>query len=101
MAQRDIDIKLHAEHTIAQVERVALFTFQIRITLADKHRVAVVKIRIQVPDTRTPDTHVVSTAQVLCLTDLDAHGYRRNKVVITGTEIRFRSDGSCQILHIL
>ena len=39
-------------------------SFQIRITLADKHRVAVVKIRIQVPDTRTPDTHVVSLSLI-------------------------------------
>ena len=60
MAQRHIDIELRTKIAIRQVERMAFFTFQVRVTLGDKHRIQIIKIRIQIPDARTPDTHIIT-----------------------------------------
>ena len=43
---------------------MALLTVQFRITLTDVGGVGIIQIRIQVPDSRTIDTHVVAQAQI-------------------------------------
>ena len=67
MTQRKIDVELGRKTAVRQVERMALLTLQIRISLTDKHRILIIEIRIQIPDTRTPDTHIISTTQILRL----------------------------------
>ena len=57
---RDIDVELLCEVTVTQVESMALLAVQLRITLADVGGVRIIQIRIQRPDSRTIDTHVVS-----------------------------------------
>ena len=67
MTQRKIDVELGRKTTVRQVEQMTLLTLQIRISLTDKHRILIIEIRIQIPDTRTPDTHIISTTQILRL----------------------------------
>ena len=67
MTQRKIDVELGRKTAVRQVERMTLLTLQVRISLTDKHRILIIEIRIQIPDTRTPDTHIISTTQILRL----------------------------------
>ena len=67
MTQRKIDVELGRKTAVRQVERMTLLTLQVRISLIDKHRILIIEIRIQIPDTRTPDTHIISTTQILRL----------------------------------
>ena len=71
MAQRKVDIEFRREIAIRQIERMAFLTLQVRITLINKHRILIVKVRIQVPDSRSPNTHIISSTQVLRLSKLD------------------------------
>ena len=71
MAQRKVDIEFRREIAIRQIERMAFLTLQIRIPLADKHRILIIEIRIQIPDSWTPDAHIISTTQILRLSKLD------------------------------
>ena len=67
MTQRKIDIELGRKTAVRQVERMTFLTLQVRISLINKHRILIIEIRIQIPDTRTPDTHIISTTQILHL----------------------------------
>ena len=67
MTQRKIDVELGRKTAVRQVERMTLLTLQVRISLTDKHRILIIEIRLQIPDTRTPDTHIISTTQILRL----------------------------------
>ena len=60
-------VELGRKTAVRQVERMTLLTLQVRISLTDKHRILIIEIRIQIPDTRTPDTHIISTTQILRL----------------------------------
>ena len=71
MAQRKVDIEFRREIAIRQIERMAFLTLQVRITLINKHRILIVKVRIQVPDSRSPNTHIISSTQILRLSKLD------------------------------
>ena len=66
---------------------MTLLTLQFRITLTDEHRVTIIKIRIQIPNTRTIDTHIISTTQCLRLSQLNTHRYRRYQIIIAHFEI--------------
>ena len=68
MAQREIDVELGGETAVRQIKRMTLLTLQVRISLIDKHRILIIEIRIQVPNARSPDTHIISAAEVLRLT---------------------------------
>ncbi len=71
---------------------MTFLTLQIRITLTDKHRVLIVKIRVQVPDTRTPDTHIITGTYVLRFADLHPQRDGRHQVTEIGMEILSRTD---------
>ena len=60
---------------------MALLTVQFRITLTDVGGVGIIQIRIQVPDSRTIDTHVVAQAQIGHIRQLVADGGGRHYVV--------------------
>ena len=45
MAQRKVDIEFRREIAIRQIERMAFLTLQVRITLINKHRILIVKVR--------------------------------------------------------
>ena len=77
---------------------MALLTVQLRITPADVGWVGIVQIRIQRPDTRTVDTHVVPQAQVGHIRQLIADGGGRHYVVKVLCEVLAAPH---QILHIL
>ena len=64
MAQRKVDIEFRREIAIRQIERMAFLTLQVRITLINKHRILIVKVRIQVPDSRSPNTHIISLSLI-------------------------------------
>ena len=61
MTQCYINVKLSCKTTITQIECMTLLTLQFRVTLSDEHRISVIKIRIQIPDTRPINTHIVSS----------------------------------------
>ena len=46
VTQRDIHVKLSTETAVSHIERMTFLTLQVRITLTDKHRVLIVKIRV-------------------------------------------------------
>ena len=98
MTQRKINIELGCKTAIRQIERMTLFTFQIRISLIDKHRILIIEIRIQVPDTRTPNTHIISTTKILGLTEFYTQRNRRDQIAKIRAKILARTD---QILHFL
>ena len=77
---------------------MALLTVQLRITLADIGGVRIIQIRIQRPDSRTIDTHVVSQTQIGHIRQLVADGSGRHYVVKVLCEILTAAH---QILHIL
>ena len=60
IAQTCIYTELLCKLTKVEVHIITLFRIQIRITLRDTLRVDVIQIRIQIPDPRTLDTHIVS-----------------------------------------
>ena len=91
MAQRNIDIEFGTEIAICNIKSMTFLTLQIRISLTDKHRVLIVKIRIQVPDSRTPDTHIITCAQILRLTDFHPQRDRRNQVTVVRMKILTRT----------
>ena len=98
VAGRDIDIELLCEVTVTQVESMALLTVQLRITLADIGGVRIIQIRIQRPDSRTIDTHVVPQTQIGHIRQLVADRSGRHYVVEVLCEILTAAH---QILHIL
>ena len=97
IAEVGIDIELRREGTEGQSQRVRLLCFQIRITITDAGRVASVSERIQIPDTRTTDSHVIGGSQCLGLSQLVREHHRRNNVIKAGIEILL---GHLVILHI-
>ena len=77
---------------------MALLTVQLRITLADIGGVRIIQIRIQRPDSRTIDTHVVPQTQIGHIRQLVADRSGRHYVVEVLCEILTAAH---QILHIL
>ena len=61
IVQRHINIKLLRKITITNIERMALFAFQRWISLTYIRWISIIQIRIQVPDTWSPDTPVSYT----------------------------------------
>ena len=70
---------------------MTFLTLQIRIPLADKHRILIIEIRIQIPDSWTPDAHIISTTQILRLAKLYAQRNRRNQIAEIRIEILSRT----------
>ena len=101
MAQRHIDIELRTKIAIRQVERMAFFTFQVRVTLGDKHRIQIIKIRIQIPDARTPDTHIITCTHILSLAELHAKRDGWHQVAEVRVKILTRSNDIFHPLHSL
>ena len=98
MTQRKIDVELGRKTAVRQVERMTLLTLQVRISLIDKHRILIIEIRIQIPDTRTPDAHIISTTQILRLAKLYAQRNGRNQITKIRMKVLTRPH---QILHLL
>ena len=77
---------------------MTLFTVEVRVTLTDISRIAIIQIRIQRPDSRTIDTHVVPQTQIGHIRQLVADRSGRHYVVEVLCEILAAAH---QILHIL
>ena len=98
MTQRKIDVELGRKTAVRQVERMTFLTLQVRISLINKHRILIIEIRIQIPDTRTPDTHIISTTQILRLAKLYTQRNGRNQITKIRIKVLARTH---QILHFL
>ena len=77
---------------------MALFTIEVRVTLADVSRITIIKIRIQVPNTRTVNTHIITKTQVRHIRQLIADTCRRHHIIKVLVEIITSSQ---QIFHFL
>ena len=76
---------------------MAVFAFQLRISLREAGRIAVVKIRIQIPYPRTVDTHVIPQPEIRQVSQFPSQRSRRYYVIIVFPEI-FSSPQ--QVLHV-
>ena len=81
IAQGKVDIELRCEIAVTEVERMTFLTLKMRITLIDIGGRRVVEVRIEIPDARTVDAHVVAYAQVRCLRQFIANAGRGHKIV--------------------
>ena len=77
----DIYIKFLRETTESNTKRMGLFTFQIRITVTDRSRVAGVSKRIQKPNTRPADTHIIRCPQTLSRSQLVREHQGWNQII--------------------
>ena len=98
VAGGEVHIELLREAAVAQVERVVLLAVQVRIAPADGRRVAVVQIRVQVPDARTVNTHIIPHAHVGEVAHFPPHRCRGDHVVKVLAEVLAPSQ---QILDVL
>ena len=77
----DIYIKFLRETTESNTKRMGLFTFQIRITVTDRSGVAGVSKRIQKPNTRPTDTHIIRCPQTLSRSQLVREHQGWNQII--------------------
>ena len=64
-----VNAEFLGEHTIVQVNIITFLRVQIRVAEGYILRIRIVYIRIQIPDTRTLDTHIISQTDLLRLSD--------------------------------
>ena len=77
---------------------MTLFTVEVRVTLTDISRIAIIQIRIQIPDTRTVNTHIIAETQVRHIRQLIADTCRRYHIVKVLIEVITSAQ---QVFHFL
>ena len=97
VVRAQVHVELLVEKTIVEMDVMALFRVQIRITIRDVQRVGIVHIGIQEADTRAADTHVVAEADLLRLGNLIGERTVGNDVKITRVEVHLRSQ---RVFHV-
>ena len=66
---------------------MTFFTVKMRVTLTDIGRIAIIQIRIQIPDTRTVNTHIIAETQVRHIRQLIADTCRRYHIIKIFVEV--------------
>ena len=92
-----VNAEFLGEHTIVQVYIITFLRVQIRVTEGYVLWVRIVYIRIQIPDTRTLDTHIISQAKLLRHTQLIRDRSVWHHVEIMGIKVHI---GSHLIFHV-
>ena len=59
---------------------MVFLSIEIRISIANIKRVNIINIRIEMPDTWSVNTHIISQTQCLCHTHLIRQSQRRNHI---------------------
>ena len=98
MVQVQVHHQLRSEHIIYQRYVVGLLHVEVRITIADGDRIASVDIGVQVRDTRTRDTHIVSQSEVATCRDGVLQTGCRHQVAILLLKVVALTQ---MVLHIL